>query len=138
MLAHAQPGIQVARERERLAALRAHGRVHGERVQRVHGGGADGADDPGGADDVPADAGVGAAVGEEQVLLLVVEVGLERDARVALGGGRAVASEVQAVVLGAGLQQDARGREGGERQRFEEVAEQCRWSAGVAVISERV
>ena len=68
MLTHAQPGAQVAGEGERGVAVGADSSVDGEGVERVHGGVVDGADDPGGADDVPGRRRVGLAVVEKEIL----------------------------------------------------------------------
>lgn len=53
-------------------------------------------------------------MGGEDVFLRVVEVGLERDARVGFVVGGRDGAEVGAVVLEAGLQDDAGRVDGGE------------------------
>ena len=127
MFTHPQPRIQIPWKRKRDFALRADGGVDGERVQRVHGGVVDGANDPGGADDVPRRRGVGLAVVEQEVFLRVVEVGLERDSGVRFEEGRAGGTEVHAVVFCAGLEQDAGGVERGEWEGVDEIAEEGSW-----------
>ncbi len=117
------PRRKVAREDDRALAVRLHGGVDGERVDEVHGGVLHGAEDEGGADDVPVRACLGAMCGQD-VFLRVVEVGLERDARVGFVVGGCDGAEVGAVVLEAGLQDDAGGVDGGEIEGCEAVLEE--------------
>lgn len=117
------PGGEVAREDKRQVAVGLDGGVDGERIEEVHGGVLDGAEDEGGADDGPVRGRLGAVRGED-VFLRVVEVGLEGDARVGLVVGRVEGPEVAAVVLEAGLEDDASGVDGGEGQGREEVLEE--------------
>lgn len=135
------PGAQVAGEGEPLAQVRRDGRVQTERVHEVHGRVRDRAQDVRRHGDGPGDAVLRGEAGEE-VFLRVVEVGLERDARVVFFLGGCGRPEVHAgervrertytqgggvrwvpVVFGSGLEQDAFGADVGEGKRFAEVLE---------------
>jgi len=129
------PGRQVAGEDERLLPVRLHGGVDGERVHEVHGRVLDGAEDEGRPDHVPL-RGRRRAVREQDVFLRVVEVGLERDARVGFDVRRVDGAEVPAVVLEAGLEDDAGRVDGGELEGGEEVLEESAcWVGGVGLVS---
>ena len=77
VLADTEPGVVGAREGEGFAFVGLDCCVDCQGLQGVDLGAADGADDPGGADDVPGCFWVGVAEGEEGVFLGVVEVWFE-------------------------------------------------------------
>lgn len=127
------PSGEVAREDERLVQVRLHGGVDGQRVEEVHGGVADGAEDEGGAEDGEVRGWVLGAVRCEEVFLCVVEVWLQGDAGVGFDVWGCGWAEVAAVVFEARLENYSVGGDGGEGEGCEEVLEEAAcWGRGVS------
>ena len=120
------PSQVVAGEGQRLAEVGLHGAVDGEAYHMVKQVITNGPYDVRRPDDVPLGAGL-LAVRVEGVFLRVVEIALERDARVGLERWVRSRADVEAVLLGPRLQQEALGREAGVLEALCEVDDQVGW-----------